>query len=164
MMQLIIEMIKEWIVSMKEVFKVLPQRYPFLLIDKIIQVTAPKERTLVGRQCEALKNVSINEPFFTGHFPDRPIMPGVMILEAMAQTAAICFISFNKSPERKEIEVRVAAVTKVRFRRPVIPGDQLKLSAEILGHKRGFIKFECHAYVGKSLVAEALITGAFATG
>lgn len=118
----------------------LPHRYPFLLLDR---VTACR----VGEWITAIKNVTVNEPFFTGHFPQEPIMPGVLMVEAMAQVAGVLgFISENKRPADGYLYL-FAGVDKVRFKRQVIPGDQLILRAKLLFAKRGIYKFECTASI-----------------
>ena len=126
----------------------LPQRYPILMIDRVLECE-PNKRIL------ALKNVSANEPYFPGHFPHRPVMPGVLILEAMAQAAGILvFRTLGRKPDDKSVYY-YAGIDNARFKRPVEPGDQLKIEVLILGSKRGIWKFGCTARVGDTLVAEA---------
>lgn len=138
------------LMDVKEVRKYLPHRYPFLLVDRVLELEVDK--TIV-----AVKNVTINEPHFTGHFPDLPIMPGVLIIEAMAQAAGILgFYSRNKTPADGSIYMFVGA-DDVRFKRPVVPGDQLILKADYITDRRGIWKFHCHSYVDGELVAEANI-------
>lgn len=128
----------------------LPHRYPFLLLDR---VTACRPHEWIT----AIKNVTVNEPFFTGHFPQEPIMPGVLMVEAMAQVAGVLgFISENKKPEDGYIYL-FAGVDKARFKRQVIPGDQIILRASKIMDKRGIYKFACTAHVDKQLVASAEI-------
>ncbi len=131
-----------------EVLDHLPHRYPFLLIDRI--------RTLEpGKRIVALKNVTINEPFFQGHFPQRPIMPGVLILEAMAQAAGILvFRTQGNKPDANSIYY-LAGIDKARFKRPVVPGDQLEIEVMIERGLRGVWKFSCKAHVDGALVCEA---------
>ncbi len=139
-------------IKAKEIFELLPHRYPFLLIDKILELD--KE----GEYIKVLKNVTINEPFFQGHFPGNPIMPGVLILEAMAQAAAagLKFIF----PEYKNSLFVFAGADKVRFRHPVYPGDTLILEAKGFKKKGRIIKTYAVAKVGEKVVAEAeLIAG-----
>lgn len=128
----------------------LPQRYPFLLVDRVTEVTP-------NQFIKGLKNVSINEEFFQGHFPGLPIMPGVLIVESMAQIAGMLgFISVGRRP-RDGYMFLFAGADKVRFKRQVIPGDTLWLSAELLMQRRGIFKFSCQAHVEGKLVASAEI-------
>ena len=129
----------------------LPHRYPFMLLDR---VTAVKPNEWIT----GLKNITINEPFFNGHFPEEPIMPGVLMIEAMAQVAGVlCFISKNVKPRDGYIYL-FAGVDKVRFKRQVIPGDQLILRAEKTMERHSIYKFSCTACVGDELAASAEIT------
>jgi 3-hydroxyacyl-[acyl-carrier-protein] dehydratase len=133
-----------------DVLKHLPQRFPLLMIDRVT-VCEP------GKRIVALKNVSVNEPYFPGHFPRRPIMPGVLILEAMAQAAAILvFRTVGEQPGENALYY-YAGIDKARFRKPVVPGDQLEIEVAILGSKRGIWKFSCAARVENAVVAEAEI-------
>ena len=126
----------------------LPHRYPFLLIDRIREIE-------LGKRIVALKNVTINEPFFQGHFPRRPIMPGVLILEAMAQAAGILvFRTQGNKPDADSVYYLVG-VDKARFKRPVVPGDQLELEVLIERSLRGVWKFSCKARVEGAVVCEA---------
>jgi 3-hydroxyacyl-[acyl-carrier-protein] dehydratase len=126
----------------------LPHRYPFLLIDRVLNIEP-------GKRIEALKNVTINEPFFNGHFPDEPIMPGVLIVEAMAQAAGILgFVTEKKKPSDGYIYLLVGT-DKARFKRRVIPGDTLHLFAEYVVVKRNILKFTCEAQVDGKTVASA---------
>ena len=128
----------------------LPQRFPFLMIDRVLECEP-------GKRIRALKNVSANEPYFPGHFPTRPVMPGVLILEAMAQAAGILvFRTLGTRPDDKSIYY-YAGIDKARFKRPVVPGDQLQIEVEILGSKRGIWKFGCEVRVGDAVAAEAKI-------
>lgn len=134
--------------TIDEVMQYLPHRYPFLLIDRVLQME-------VGKSITAVKNVSINEPFFPGHFPGSPVMPGVLILEAMAQAAALLsFKTENYAPEEIGI-VYFAGIDGARFKKPVIPGDQLIISVEILRRVRGIWKYKARVDVDGALVAEA---------
>ena len=136
--------------NINEVKNFLPHRYPFLLIDRVISFES-------GKNLTAIKNVSFNEPQFTGHFPDQPIMPGVLIIEAMAQaTGILAFKSEVGRPEVGQIYMLVG-VDKVRFKRMVEPGDQLEIYAEIITVKRGIWKFNCKASVEGKLVTSAEI-------
>lgn len=134
----------------KEIQKYLPHRYPFLLVDRVLEL---KERDYIL----AIKNVSINEPFFQGHFPQKAVMPGVLIVEAMAQAAGILgFKTLNKTPEDGSIYLFVGA-DNVRFKRQVVPGDQLSMKVEYVSDKRGIWKFQCNSYVEGDLAASASI-------
>lgn len=134
----------------KEIQKYLPHRYPFLLVDRVLEL---KERDYIL----ALKNVSVNEPFFQGHFPQKAVMPGVLIVEAMAQAAGILgFKTLNKTPEDGSIYLFVGA-DNVRFKRQVVPGDQLTMRVEYVSDKRGIWKFQCNGYVEGDLAASASI-------
>ncbi|HMM46640.1 MAG TPA: 3-hydroxyacyl-ACP dehydratase FabZ [Thiobacillaceae bacterium] len=136
------------IMDIDEVMQYLPHRYPFLLIDKVIEME-------LGKSITAIKNVTINEPFFPGHFPGVPVMPGVMILEAMAQAAGILsFKTKNYAPEQIGV-IYFAGIDGARFKKPVKPGDQLVLKAEILREVRGIWKYAGRAEVDGVLVAEA---------
>ncbi len=131
-----------------EVLKYLPHRYPFLLVDRVLTWT--KDESLI-----AIKNVTINEPFFQGHFPHHPVMPGVLILEAMAQASAILSLkSLNTTPNEDSVFYFVG-IDKARFRRPVEPGDQLTLKASVKRKMKGIWVFETSAYVGESLCCSA---------
>jgi len=138
------------IMDVKEVREYLPHRYPFLLVDRVTELN-------LGESITAFKNVTVNEPFFNGHFPDHPVMPGVLIIEAMAQAAGILgFKTMDKTPQDGSIYYFVGS-DKLRFKRPVVPGDKLLLDASILSEKRGIWKFECKATVDGDLVASATI-------
>ena len=131
-----------------QILKQLPHRYPFLLVDRVLSVDK-------GKSIQALKNVSINEPFFNGHFPHRPVMPGVLMLEALAQTAALlAFDTLGVTPDDKTIYY-FAGLDGARFKRPVEPGDQLLLHAELVRMKSGIFKFKTHAMVLDQLAVEA---------
>jgi len=135
--------------DIKEIMDLLPHRYPFLLIDRVIDYV-PKERL------HGIKNISFNEPQFTGHFPGTPIYPGVMILESLAQaTGVLAFATFGK-PAENELYF-LASMDKVRFRRPVVPGDVLHLEVIYLKDRRGMGKFECVAKVDGEVACEAMI-------
>jgi 3-hydroxyacyl-[acyl-carrier-protein] dehydratase len=131
-----------------QVLQYLPQRYPILMIDRVLSCEP-------GKRIVALKNVTINEPHFPGHFPSRPVMPGVMILEAMAQAAAILALRTLDVKPDKDSVYYYAGIDNARFKRPVEPGDQMQVEVAILGSKRGIWKFGCSARVGEALVAEA---------
>ena len=131
-----------------QILKQLPHRYPFLLVDRVLSIET-------GKRIVALKNVTMNEPFFTGHFPHRPVMPGVLILEAMAQAAALLsFDTQGVTPDDKTVYY-FAGIDGARFKRPVEPGDQLILHAELDRMRSGIFKFKTRAMVGEELAVEA---------
>jgi 3-hydroxyacyl-[acyl-carrier-protein] dehydratase len=131
-----------------EIIKRLPHRFPFLLVDRVLELEK-------GVRIRAIKNVSINEPFFPGHFPHRPVMPGVLMLEALAQAAAILsFETVGQLPDEKTLYV-FAGIDGARFKRPVEPGDQLTLDVEILRGKAGIYKYAARASVAGELAVEA---------
>jgi beta-hydroxyacyl-ACP dehydratase FabZ len=130
----------------KEIQKYLPHRFPFLLVDRILELE--KDKRIVG-----IKNVTINEPFFTGHFPGIPVMPGVLIIEAMAQVAGILAM---ESMGREETKVAYfMGIDKAKFRKPVVPGDQIRFEMEVLKHRGKIWRLKGNAYVDDNLVAEA---------
>jgi 3-hydroxyacyl-[acyl-carrier-protein] dehydratase len=134
-----------------ELLKYLPQRYPVLMIDRVKELEP-------GKRIVALKNVSANEPHFQGHFPGRPIMPGVLILEAMAQAAGVLVFSAQGTPQETERFVYYyVGIDNARFKKPVIPGDQLEIEVTIERQLRGIGKFACVARVHRETVAEATI-------
>ena len=136
--------------DIQEIREYLPHRYPFLLVDRVLELEE-------GESILAYKNITVNESIFQGHFPDYPIFPGVLIIEAMAQAAGILgFKTMNKKPADGSIYMFVGA-DKVRFKRQVIPGDQLMLEARIVTEKRGIWKFDCKAMVGDEFTASATI-------
>ncbi|MBM6551674.1 3-hydroxyacyl-ACP dehydratase FabZ [Marinomonas ostreistagni] len=136
--------------DVNEIRRYLPHRYPFLLVDRVVELTP-------GESVVAYKNVTVNEPFFNGHFPDHPVMPGVLIIEAMAQAAGILgFKTMDKTPEDGSIYYFVGA-DNTRFKRPVVPGDRLQLEAKILTERRGIWKFEVKATVEGELVCSSTI-------
>ncbi len=134
--------------DIQEILKYLPHRYPFLLLDRVLDFT--KDRSLT-----AIKNVTVNEPFFPGHFPNRPVMPGVLILEAMAQASAVLSLkSTNKLPGADSVFYFVG-INDARFKRPVEPGDQLRLVTSIRRKMKGIWMYQCTAHVGEELAASA---------
>jgi 3-hydroxyacyl-[acyl-carrier-protein] dehydratase len=134
--------------DMQAILERLPHRYPFLLVDRVLECHP-------GHSIRALKNVTYNEPYFPGHFPGRPVMPGVIIIEAMAQTAGIlCFVTANVIPDAKT-RFFFVGIDKARFRRPVVPGDQLILTAQLQRTLRGIWRFSTAASVGEHEVAHA---------
>ena len=130
--------------------RLLPHRYPFLMIDRVEQIIA--ETSAIG-----IKNVTANEPHFQGHFPTRPVMPGVLIIEAMAQTAAVLVIATVGESAMNKL-VYFMTIDQARFRRPVLPGDQLRIAVEKQQRKLGVWKFRSLATVGPDLAAEAVIS------
>lgn len=136
--------------DIKEIRQYLPHRYPFLLVDRVLELE-PRDYIV------ACKNVSVNEPFFNGHFPDFPVMPGVLIVEAMAQAAGILgFKTQDKTVADGTLYLFVGA-DNVRFKKQVVPGDQLILRSEYVSDRRGIWKFECTAHVDGQLAASASI-------
>ncbi len=134
--------------NIHEILEYLPHRYPFLLIDRVIECE-------LGKRIRALKNVSVNEPYFDGHFPYYKVMPGVLIVEAMAQAAAILsFRTMGIKPDDKSVYY-FAGIDRARFKKPVMPGDQLVLEVSIERTVRNVVKYAGKAYVGETLVAEA---------
>ena len=141
----------EAVLNIKDILEILPHRYPFLMIDKVVELD------IDGGTIVAQKNVTMNEEFFQGHFPHKPIMPGVMIIEALAQAAGVLgFKSQEKLPRDGYLYYFVGA-DGVRLKRPVVPGDQLMLEAELVVVKRGIYKFQCKASVDGELACEATI-------
>lgn len=135
------------VMDIHEVMKYLPHRYPFLLVDRVLEMTNEK--------IVAIKNVTINEPFFVGHFPHSPVMPGVLIIEAMAQTAAIMsFKSKGVLPDEKTI-LYFAGIDNARFKRPVLPGDQLVFEAKLERSMRGIWKYSAVTTVDGEVAAQA---------
>jgi beta-hydroxyacyl-ACP dehydratase FabZ len=134
----------------EDITKILPHRYPFLLVDRIIEMEP-------GKRVVGLKNVTANEPFFQGHFPGNPIMPGVLIIEAMAQVGGVMACLTVKGPkeEKQQTPVFFMSIDKVKFRKPVVPGDQLRFEAEALRTGSSVWKMAGKAFVGDTLVAEA---------
>ena len=136
-----------------EVMKYLPHRYPFLLIDRVLDYT--ENETL-----HAIKNVSMNEPFFQGHFPEYPVMPGVLILEALAQATGILAFQSMKDKLSEDNLYLFVGIDNARFKKQVVPGDQLHLKVKLLKEKRGIWKFEAEAYVDDQLACSAVLMGA----
>ncbi len=134
--------------DIRQILECLPHRYPFLLVDRVLSCDP-------GKRIVAIKNVTINEPFFTGHFPHHPVMPGVMIVEALAQAAAIlAFKTHDRKADDSSIYYFVG-IDNARFKKPVMPGDTLELNAEIKRIARGIWWFSTHARVAGQVVAEA---------
>ena len=143
-------------IDILEILKILPHRYPFVMVDKILSLE-------LGNEIVGIKNVTINEPFFQGHFPDHPIMPGVLIIEAMAQVGGI--LAFLSQPEVKPGSViYFTGIDKVRFRRPVVPGDQIVFEIEFLKIRSRVAKMAGKAVVDENLAAEAELMASFGVG
>ena len=134
--------------DIRDIFKFLPHRYPFLLVDKVTALE-------VGKSVTAIKNVTFNEPFFTGHFPDVPTMPGVLILEALAQACGVLACETSGVHANSGFILYFAGIDNARFRQPVVPGDQLVLHGELEKQKRDIWKFRTRATVDDVLVCEA---------
>ena len=135
--------------DIQEILGFLPHRYPFLLIDRIVEFEP-------GRRLVALKNVTINEPFFQGHFPGYPVMPGVLIVEAMAQAGAVLML--NEIPDRENKLAFLTGVDKAKFRRSVTPGDQLRIEVEVVSFRTRAGKMASRAYVDGKVACEAELT------
>lgn len=140
-------------IDIKGILELLPHRYPFVLVDRILEME-------LGKSAVGLKNVTINEPFFQGHFPIDPIMPGVLILESMAQVGGILAYLTDRDKFAGDL-VYFAGLDKVRFRRKVVPGDQLIIKAEVVRRKGKIYKFSAKAFVGEQLAAEADLMASF---
>ncbi|HLO25738.1 MAG TPA: 3-hydroxyacyl-ACP dehydratase FabZ [Geobacteraceae bacterium] len=140
--------------DVNEIMKILPHRFPFLMVDRIVEMEP-------GKKIVGIKNVTINEPFFPGHFPGQPIMPGVLIIEAMAQVAGILGILTYDENDRNKITY-FTGIDNAKFRRPVLPGDQLRLELVAMDFKRGIWFFQGKAYVDGKLVTEAELKATFA--
>jgi 3-hydroxyacyl-[acyl-carrier-protein] dehydratase len=131
-----------------EIKAYLPHRYPFLLVDRVLECVA-------GERITAVKCVSVNEPFFQGHFPHYAVMPGVLIIEALAQTAALLALRSKGEKHDNNSVIYLAGIDNARFKRPVVPGDTLTMHARVLVEKRGVVKFAVEAFVGDALACEA---------
>ncbi|NLV30118.1 MAG: 3-hydroxyacyl-ACP dehydratase FabZ [Acidobacteria bacterium] len=132
--------------DIREILKVLPQRYPFLLVDRILETDG--STYMVG-----LKNVTINEPFFQGHFPDHPVMPGVLLVEALAQVGVALLL--GNHPDRESRLVYFSGIDKCRFRHPVVPGDQLRIEVNVLKQRDRYYRMKGQAFVESGLAVEA---------
>jgi beta-hydroxyacyl-ACP dehydratase FabZ len=146
-------MTMETVYDIQTILEYLPHRYPFLLIDRVVALDP-------GEKITALKNVTFNEPFFQGHFPRQPIMPGVLLVEAMAQAGGMLAFE-SRPPEQRGGPVYFMGIDKVRFRKPVVPGDQLILEARLLKLRSKAAKLSGHAFVNQNLVAEAELMATF---
>lgn len=136
------------------IMKILPHRYPFLLVDRIVELEH-------GKRCVGIKNVTINEPFFPGHFPGHPVMPGVLIVEAMAQVAGIMAYLASDEETKKKVSYFMA-IENAKFRKPVVPGDQLRIEITTTLNRRGIWGVDGKAYVDDKLVTEASLKATFA--
>lgn len=140
--------------TIQQIMEVLPHRYPFLLVDRVVDLKDGQgTSSKVGNCAVAIKCVTVSEPFFQGHFPDFPIMPGVLLVEAMAQTAALAYYR----PGDPKLNFMIAGVEKAKFRKPVTPGDQLEIHAKVLKDRRSMILVECSIQVAGQSVAEATV-------
>lgn len=140
----------ETTIDIQGILDCLPHRHPFLLVDRVVDLDP-------GARIRGLKNVTINEPFFPGHFPGQPVMPGVLIIEAMAQLAGLLVLADPARDRSEDSVFYLTGVDKARFKRPVVPGDQLAMTAELLASRRGLVKFACRAEVEGVLACEAEI-------
>ena len=134
--------------NIQEIMNLLPHRYPFLLVDRIIELE-------MGKKIVGIKNVTINEPFFQGHFPGQPVMPGVLILEAMAQVAGVMALSTVPADQVQNKVIYFMTIDKAKFRRPVVPGDQVRFDMEVLRMRSNTMSFKGLATVDGNAVAEA---------
>ena len=137
-------------IDIEEIRQYIPHRYPFLLVDRVLSYVP-------GQEIVAVKNVTINEPFFQGHFPSHPVMPGVLILEAMAQTAAVLSFKTHEQKVDDDSVYYLVGIDGARFKRPVTPGDRLILKARVERLVKGIWKYACRAEVDEQLVAEATL-------
>ena len=140
---------KRFVYSIMDIMSFLPHRYPFLLVDRILEIEGDKR--IVG-----LKNVTINEPFFQGHFPGAPVMPGVLIIESMAQVAGVMI--YRDMPDKERKLIYFTGIENAKFRRPVLPGDQLRIEMQLLNRRNNFGKMSGQATVEEKLAAEAIVT------
>lgn len=142
------------VMDLNEIKKVLPHRYPFLFIDKVIEINeGPGGKGRIGRSVRAIKNVTCNEPFFQGHFPNRPVMPGALLIDAMAQSCALGAVL----PSDPRMNVAIVVINNARFRKPVVPGDTLEFRSKVIKDRGNMLLFESKSYVDDVLVAEAEI-------
>jgi len=137
--------------DLNRIKRMIPHRYPFLLVDRVTQLS-------VGESIEGFKNITMNEEMFNGHFPGQPILPGVMILEAMAQLSGVLAFETKDKRPADGVNYLFGGVEKARFRRPVIPGDRLDMRSRILADRRIMMKFECEAYVDGELACAAILS------
>jgi 3-hydroxyacyl-[acyl-carrier-protein] dehydratase len=135
--------------DIQEIMSILPHRYPFLLIDRVVEIVRLKRLV-------AIKSVSINEPFFQGHFPGFPIMPGALIVEAIAQAGGLLLLP--EVPDRDKLLMVFTGIDRAKFRRPVVPGDQLRIEVDVLNWKPRATRLHGHAYVDRELACEAIVS------
>lgn len=140
------------LLDIEKILKILPHRYPFLLIDRVVEMEK-------GKSIVAIKNVTYNEHFFQGHFPQQKVMPGVLLIEALAQAGGV--LIFHSIPEPEKVILFLSKVDNAKFRKPVVPGDQLRLEAEILKLKSKFCQMKGKVYVDEELVAEGEVMASF---
>lgn len=148
--------------DISDILRILPHRFPFLLVDRVDVLDRDlKAKNRIGWKIRAIKNVTINEPFFPGHFPHRPVMPGVLQIEAMAQAGCLAVVD----PNGPEMDVAIAGINNARFRRPVVPGDQLVLTAEITKDRGQIMVLQCQMLIDGEVASEAeLIAKVFPKG
>lgn len=139
--------------NITEIQSIIPHRYPMLLIDRVLEIE-PLKRIV------AIKNLTVNEQVFDGHFPGAPVFPGVMIIEAMAQAGAV--LLFREVPDRDSKLLYFTGIEEAKFRKPVVPGDQMRLEVSVIRYKMGYAKLKAEAFVDGQLVAEAVISSALA--
>jgi 3-hydroxyacyl-[acyl-carrier-protein] dehydratase len=135
--------------NLQDILEILPHRYPFLLIDRIVEIVRTK-------RIVAIKNVTINEPYFAGHFPNFPIMPGVLVVEAMAQAGGVLLLT--EFPDREQKLLLFTGIERAKFRRPVVPGDQLRIEVDVIVWRGSAGRMQGKAYLGDKLACEATIT------
>ncbi len=137
--------------EISDILRILPHRFPFLLVDRVLTLDRDlTSKSRVGWKIKAVKNVTFNEPYFPGHFPHRPVMPGVLQIEAMAQAGCLTVVD----PDGPEMDVAIAGINSARFRRPVVPGDQLILQAEIIKDRGQIMVLQCTLHVDGELASE----------
>ena len=134
--------------GIREIMEILPHRYPFLLIDRVVEIERKK-------RIVAIKNVTVNEPFFQGHFPDYPIMPGVLMIEAMAQAGGALLLT--EFPDRHEKLVLFTGIESARFRRPIVPGDQARIVVEVVNWRPRAVRMQGNVYIGEKLACEGIV-------
>ncbi len=143
----------ECLYDINKIKQILPHRYPFLLIDRVLRIEEPDSPdTRVGATAVAIKNVTVNEPFFNGHFPENPIFPGVLLVEAMGQAGALACVS--EDDFGKDFKVMIAKITNARFRKPVVPGDQVLIESKITKDRGKMFVVTCTAKVDGKIVAD----------
>ncbi len=135
-------------IGIQEIMDILPHRYPFLLVDKILEME-------MGKRIVGIKNVTMNEPFFQGHFPGRPIMPGVLIIEAMAQTGGVLALKSVPPEQVKNKVILFMSIDKAKFRKPVVPGDQLRFEIDVVRQRSNIMSLKAQAFVDGAVAAEA---------